>query len=58
MCFIARVKLAVNEVTNTAVAVKIIRLNNDKQRNADIRKEVTTEITIFKGEYFGLCVSV
>ncbi|XP_067947691.1 serine/threonine-protein kinase Chk1-like [Watersipora subatra] len=34
------VKLAVNDVTNTAVAVKIIRWNGDKQRSADIRKEV------------------
>jgi len=36
-----RVRLAVNEATNTAVAVKVIKLKDDeKSRNDAIRKEV------------------
>lgn len=35
-----RVQLAVNEETNTAVAVKIIPLSSDTRRTEEVRKEV------------------
>jgi serine/threonine protein kinase len=38
--FSFRVQLAVNEESNTAVAVKIIPISSDKRRNEEVRKEM------------------
>ena len=46
MCPYSRVKLAIHEDNNTAVAVKIIALSNDRKRKEEIRKEVGSRFTL------------